>query len=293
MIIENMSFVTLLNIKIFMGIITGLFISVSVMAFIGCKTVDIPDSQYKSDELRSSLEKLQKLQIYFGHRSVGNNIIQGLNDILKNYQDIRLNIVDMDSSESLPQYYFAHNRIGENGDPNSKCDAFADQLDKNMGSQVDIAFFKYCFADIKETIDIQKAFDHYKKTYSRLKTQYPDIIFIHVTVPLGSGTRGWKRAVKKLFNLDDWSYPSNIKRNEFNNLILATYQEDPIFDLAKFESTYPDGRRESFNQNGKTYYSLIPAYTHDGGHLNETGRKVLARELIQFLSSLKMSIKKN
>lgn len=59
-----------------------------------------------------------------------------------------------------------------------------------------------------------------------------------------------------------------------------------IFDLAKIESTYSDGSRETFTAQGQTYYSLIPDYTDDGGHLNEAGRKKVSEQLLLFLSNL-------
>ena len=85
----------------------------SIFVMTGCNKVEISDTEYRSGEIKADLLKLQKLKIYFGHRSVGNNIIQGLKDILINFEDIQLNIVDLDSTDELPEYYFAHNRIGE------------------------------------------------------------------------------------------------------------------------------------------------------------------------------------
>jgi hypothetical protein len=49
-------------------------------------------------------------------------------------------------------------------------------------------------------------------------------------------------------------------------------------------STYPDGRRESFTMDGASYYSLVPAYTDDGGHLNGVGRTYAAAALIQSIA---------
>ena len=36
----------------------------------------------------------------------------------------------------------------------------------------------------------------------------------------------------------------------------------------------------------KIYYSMAPEYTTDGGHLNETGRKRVAEQLLIFLANL-------
>jgi hypothetical protein len=49
------------------------------------------------------------------------------------------------------------------------------------------------------------------------------------------------------------------------------------------ESTFPDGTRETFSSDEKTYYALVPEYTYDDGHLNETGRKKAAEQLLLLL----------
>ena len=58
---------------------------------------------------------------------------------------------------------------------------------------------------------------------------------------------------------------------------------EPIFDLAKIESTHPDGTIESFSQDGQNYASLIKAYTNDGGHLTEAASILAANELLDVL----------
>jgi hypothetical protein len=77
----------------------------------------------------------------------------------------------------------------------------------------------------------------------------------------------------------------NIKRNEYNQMLISKYQGiDPIFDLAKVESTLPNGQRTTFKFGDKSYYALANQYTSDGGHLNEIGRYYAAKELLKVLS---------
>ena len=113
-------------------------------------------------------------------------------------------------------------------------------------------------------------------------------MLIHVTVPLTTTKTTWKTWIKKLIGKKElWEYDDNIKRNEFNELLIKEYDgKEPVFDLAKVESTYPDGRRETCTHKGKTSYSLVPDYTYDGGHLNETGRKKAAEQLLILLAKL-------
>ena len=86
---------------------------------------------------------------------------------------------------------------------------------------------------------------------------------------------------------DIWEYDANIRKNEFNDLLRKEYSgKEPIFDLAYVESTFPDGRRSTFTKAGETYYSMAPEYTYDDGHLNETGRKRAAEQLLVLLANL-------
>ena len=84
-----------------------------------------------------------------------------------------------------------------------------------------------------------------------------------------------------------WEYDDNIKRNEYNEMIIKKYEgKEPVFDIAKIQSTFPDGTRCSFSKDGKTYYSMVPEYTNDGGHLNEIGRKKVAEQFLILLTNL-------
>jgi hypothetical protein len=86
---------------------------------------------------------------------------------------------------------------------------------------------------------------------------------------------------------------SNVKRNEYNKMIINKYQGvDPIYDLAAIESRLPDGKRTLFKYKGQIYASLATEYTYDGGHLNKTGRYLAAKELLKILTEISMD-KKN
>ena len=83
---------------------------------------------------------------------------------------------------------------------------------------------------------------------------------------------------------------ANIKRNELNQLIVSEYKgKEPLFDIAKFESTYQDGTRSFFMKDGNKYYYLPDVYTNDGGHLNKIGRKHVAEQMLIILSVIAIS----
>ena len=200
---------------------------------------DIPESTWT---------KLSEKKIFFGHQSVGNNIIDGIKDLLKKNPQIKLNIVKTTNPQDFNKPLFAHAGVGKNTDPQSKIDAFAGFMEKRIGDRADIAFFKLCFADIIGTTDVNRVFNAYKNTMSRIKKRYPKTTFVHVTVPLLRIKKTFKVWTKrKLGKRDNWGYDGNIMRNEFNELLIREYNgKEPVFDLARIESTFADGGRSSF-----------------------------------------------
>lgn len=229
------------------------------------------------------LQTVAKKRIYFGHQSVGLNIIDGINDILKEHPDAGLRIVKTTDPLALNSPVFAHSMVGENEDPVSKINDFVRSMETGIGGKAEIAFFKFCYVDITRNTDVDKVFASYKSAMQRLKDKYPNTQFLHLTVPLSLSLPSLKGWIKGVLGRED----NNIKKNVFNAMLRREYGgRDPIFDLAAIESTYPDGRKASFISNGTTYYSLVPDYTHDDGHLNETGRRIMAGQLLKFLSQL-------
>ena len=255
---------------------------------------DVPDSAW---------EQLSNKTIYFGHHSVGANIIDGIKDLMAEHPKMKLNIVETDNSSEFERPLFAHSRVGKNRDTKSKIDGFVSVMDKGLGTKADIAFFKFCYVDFTTQTNVNKVFAEYKTSMSILNNKYPDVQFVHFTAPLESTSIShnlkiwlknflgaswkWKKWWLKKF----WGFilnqKDNITRNDFNELIREEYEgKELIFDLAKIESTYPDGRVEVFTENKKTYFSLLPLYTDDGGHLNERGRKKVAEQLLILLANI-------
>jgi hypothetical protein len=71
-------------------------------------------------------------------------------------------------------------------------------------------------------------------------------------------------------------------REQFNALVRQTYGgTEAVFDLAKVESTRPDGSAETFNG----VRALVASYSSDDGHLNATGADVVAKALVIYLAS--------
>jgi lysophospholipase L1-like esterase len=196
----------------------------------------------------------------------------------------------------LQKPIFAHYEIGKNDYPLTKIEDFSKIMDEGgLGSVLDISFMKFCFVDIHSNTDIKDVFNEYKKNISQLKKQFPNMKIIHFTVPLLRKENN--SSIKKIKNLfkgimgkkkdNFFSNSNNVARNKYNNLLVDYYSgKDPVFDLARFESTDISGQRETFSYDGSEYYALVPAYTEDGGHLNEKARKYIAAQLLVFLAEL-------
>jgi hypothetical protein len=235
----------------------------------------------------AALAKLAQAKIYFGHQSVGNNIMAGVGDLIRQNPRLKLKIEETAAPAGLQNVVFAHGPVGKNENPASKIDDFAAKIRAGVGGSADIAFFKFCYIDIMADRNIDELFAHYQKTMSDLKKSYPKTTFVHVTVPLTIVQTGPKVFIKKMIGRAPGGFEENAKRSEYNRKLRQAYEgKEPVFDLAKIESTYADGSRATFDWQGQTYERMIPEYGSDGRHLNEPGRQLVAEHLIVFISGL-------
>lgn len=210
---------------------------------------------------------LEDQVILFGHQSIGANILDGIKYIAPNQQ-----IVD---------FY-----IGENRDPISKIEAFEKiiRTNKQNNRHIDIAMMKLCFVDMTDPDIIDRIFFKYFSTIQDLEMDYPDIRFIHITVPLTTDNlptvskQYMKNLIKGIIGRGNtYNKLANEYRNRYNEKIRSEFDKSSVFDLAAIES------------NGLTYKehgapALLPAYTNDGGHLNFQGKKEVGEHLLTFLN---------
>lgn len=232
-------------------------------------------------------QKLSQKKIYFGHQSIGLNIIDGIKDVMRKNQQIKLNIIETSNPSDFTMPLFAHSCVGTNTDPKSKCDAFAGFMETGLGNKADIAFFKFCYVDFLPDTDINKVFTEYKNTMSFMRSKYPQTTFVHITTPLSTLQTGPKAWVKKIIGKPIYGYDDNVKRDQFNEKLCKEYIGiEPVFDLSSIESTAPDGSRAEFQKDGELYPYFVADYTSDGGHLNERGRRIVAEQLLIFLANI-------
>ena len=182
-------------------------------------------------------EQLSNKKIFFGHQSLGNNIIEGIRTIKKEYPFVKLNIVIGRDHDTFSNGVFVHDKVGKNHDPKSKIDDFCNIININKDSQIDIAFVKFCFVDIDSSSDVNNLFKYYRTKMELLKKDFPEILYVHFTVPLiraenKSMFSSIKNILKKILGkktIHFFSDENKVARNIFKSLLLSEYKgKDPI-----------------------------------------------------------------
>jgi hypothetical protein len=236
--------------------------------------------------LSQNLKAIEGKRIYFGHQSVGANILQGLEDLRAEGKMPTFEIVKLGQPLIAGSTILIESGIGKNEHPRLKCDDFVRNVSALAKESLDVALMKFCYVDINANTNIQEMFRYYVSTVESLRTTLPGIRIVHVTVPLASSISIWniRRIAKRILGREGSSELDNLRRNEFNRMLLEHFKGEPVFDLAKIESTRPSGEMETFEYEGKRGNCLFGDYTDDGGHLNALGRTRAAEELLRVLA---------
>lgn len=230
-------------------------------------------------------ERLSERRIFFGHQSVGGNILDGVRQILAERPELGLRIVSASDPRSVEGGALIESLIGTNGVPETKSASFVSTLTDGGGEQPGVAMFKYCYLDIGAQTDIAAMFTDYQNSVAQVRARNPDLTIVHLTVPLTTVESAPKRLLKGILGKPT-QLDINRKRNIYNELLRAGFRGDPIFDLARIESSLADGGRSFMVEDGDTIYTLSDELTDDGGHLNETGQRLVAGEYLAFLARL-------
>jgi hypothetical protein len=247
-------------------------------------------SKGKSEVIPLPIEASSRLadaRVFFAHQSVGENIVDGLKALGSSSDAQPLKIVELQAVGNEEGPLFIHARLGQNGDPKSKTDAFVAALDAGLGASVDIAFQKYCFADFDTHTDVNAVFSYYRLATERVQKKFPALVLLHVTAPLMSVQSGPRAFVKKIIGRPPDYYLDNTVREEFNELMRREYgSSGHLFDLAAIEASRPGASAEPIFFQGRKLYSLLPEYTTDGGHLNAATQQRVAAALLSFMAPL-------
>ena len=246
----------------------------------------VPEGRAPDDPgLGADLRGLARRSIFFGHQSVGMNLLDGITRIVK-HEGISLEVRDVTGSPSASPGVISHAFEPENGNPEMKLRGFARDIDALSATPPDLALLKFCYADFGAGTDVDALFARYQATLADLQARHPGITFVHVTVPLTRVQGGFKALVKRLLGGAPSGVPENARRDDYNRLMRNAFQgHEPLFDLAQAESTRPDGTRETVDWKGRAVPVLVEAFASDFGHLNETGQDRAARTLLEVLAA--------
>jgi len=236
--------------------------------------------------LHAELERISHRRIFFGHQSVGVNLLDGVRQLAR-MAGVPVRIAEIKEAGSMEGAMIGHTFIADNENPLKKLKSFEQAMDTRPAS-VDIALMKFCFVDFSAETDVQMLFARYSASINNLRVKHPGTTFVHVTAPLTAVEGGLKARAKYLLGYAPlYETMENMRREEYNTLLRKAYQgREPIFDLARVESTAPDGTMEAVKWKGMVVPVMTPEYTSDGGHLNDAGQLRAARELVRILASI-------
>jgi hypothetical protein len=232
----------------------------------------------------ADLDDLITRRVFFGHQSVGGNILDGLRDLLRE-SGRNWPIAALDDSPARDGGALIHARVGKNEHPLTKCDDFRRIVDEGLAGRVDVAVLKFCYIDVRADADVVALCDRYRATLEDLARRHASTVFVPVTVPLRHAEGGPGVFVREMLGRPNHAKLTNLARQRFNDWLRQGWTISPVFDLAASEATRPDGGRETFSYQGSTGDNLVAAYTDDGGHLNAAGRRAVATDFVRTLAT--------
>ena len=138
-----------------------------VLLITGCnKDIEMNEfhKMYGSDtnDVGALIQEVAKHKIYFGHQSVGNNILSGINQ-WEEETGVKLEKTNTRDFSDMVSASFVHYYVGENGDAYSKINDFVSQVEKIPVDSISTAFFKLCYVDMHTYSDVEAIFEYYKE----------------------------------------------------------------------------------------------------------------------------------
>ncbi len=232
-------------------------------------------SSVASDITVDDLAKVLRTKVFFGHQSVGMNVLGGLPGVYEARGMAAPTIRQYGTQPGEDGGFVGHAFIGENEKPLLKIRDFDAKMRSGTGEQVDVAMVKLCYVDITSDTDVGALFATYREMIAALERDFPEVSFVHVTVPLMTEP-GLLSKLKSRLTGSGSGPAQNVARERLNALIRREYAGGHLFDLAAAESTAPDGSRAIGTYQGQHYYRLYDGYASDSGHLNGEGARVAA-----------------
>ena len=261
-------------------------------ALAACTPAPQEVSPVSIEQVRADLETLAQARVYFGHQSVGRNILQGVR-ALADEAGVALRIEEVANGAPPEGPGLFHTNIGENGAPDGKLEAFLANVATPSAdpapapSVYDVALLKFCYVDLDDDSQEQSPqalFDRYRKSVAGLGERQQGLTLIHATMPLTADPPGWKTTVKRWLGRPTWTDAANQKRNDYNRLLRSQFAPGETFDIARIEATHADGSISSFEAGGTTVETMAAEHTYDGGHLTDAAERHVAAAFLHTLA---------
>ena len=223
---------------------------------------------------RNDWESVRGRTVFFAHQSVGDNILEGVQQIAAAERWPALRVVDKLTAGGEPA--LLHSKVGQNGDPLSKIRGFREALDAGAGASVEIAVMKFCFWDIRGDTDVDMVFDEYRQSMNQIAGRFPNLTLLHATVPLVVEDHDFRARLRRLLGRTVPTDADNAQREALNRKIRAVYP-DRLFDIARAEQGTAPG-------TAAVPY-LANAFSSDGAHLNDAGKRHVASTFVRSIAA--------
>lgn len=223
--------------------------------------------------------------VYFGHQSVGSSVCAGVQGLANDYA-LPLRLVQTREPETVTGPAFVHFLAGQHRDYASKNAAVLRLLESESRARNPVVLLKYCYGDITYPGEYNLLFDAYRDTVEAIQFEHPDVTLVHATIPLTTVENGFKARTKVYLGRRS-RHDAAIARHRYNELVRAEFGlSEPMFDVARIQSTEPDGTVAGFTVGGSMIETLAPANTLDGTSLNAQCSRVAAEALLDVVADV-------
>ena len=140
------------------------------------------------ETLKKDLATLRGARVFFGHHSVGANILEGMAQLSKQTG------IDVRIDEA---------RVGENTKPLGKFEDFAKRAEANPSDGTQVMAMKLCYVDFRPDTDVGELVRAYSAAVERVKKARPGVRIVHVTPPLCTHPTDLKSKLQRTNPVDE------------------------------------------------------------------------------------------
>ena len=199
-----------------------------------------------SDITTDDLAKVSRTRVFFGHQSVGMNVLAASPASMRRMAGMASPTIEQDGTAAgqdggfVDHAFIGREREAPAQDPGLRReDALGHRPAGRRGDDEALLCRHHEPARTSSAL-----FATYRKTVAALEQDFPKVTFVHVTVPLMTEQGLLSKLKSRLTGSSRYAAAQRTRpRERLNALIRREYAGDHLFDLAAIESTAPDGSR--------------------------------------------------